>query len=102
MSALDDELRKVRARQNAAMADARAHGEDPVMAALRTSLDYAVDYLDPDLANLEAALGENVEAGSFFLGVQSVGILMQGSNVIEVAKRFGPLLREYMEKARQR
>lgn len=105
---LDDELQKVRDRQNAAMADTAAAGggiNDQLQAAIRAGLDHAVENLDPELRNLELALGVELDGGSFLIAVQTMTMSMQGMNVIQIARErpeLGALLREYVEKARAR
>lgn len=105
MSDFDDELRKVHAKQRAAMDAQAAQGstqQGVLEAALRAALDHAVGGIDPDLAVLEELLGEKVDAGAFFLGAQAIVLSMQGVNAHDVVGQFAPMFREYMARARER
>jgi hypothetical protein len=105
MSGLDDEVEKVRAKQRAAMDEQAAQGstgKGVLEAGVRAALDHALVDLDRDLRALEAALGVEVDAGSFLLGGLTVVLVQRGVDTKLVAAQHGPLLREYMAKARER
>ena len=103
MTGLDDEMEKVRAKQRAAMDEQASRGstrEGVVEAGLRAALDHALTDMGRDLRGLEEALGEDVDAGAFFLGAQIFALSLRGVDVVVAAKAYGPLFREYMAKAR--
>lgn len=99
---IERELAKVRAKQAAAMSD-KSSTEAALEAGLRAAFDHAIDSIH-ELRLLEDALGEELDGGSFLLGMQCAVFAMQGTDAIEVAKL--PLarriFREYIAKARQR
>lgn len=101
---LDDELRKVRARQDEAVRAQAAQGstrEGLFEAAVRASLDHAIENIDPGLADLEGVLGE-LDAGAFLMGMMGAAFAMNGIDLVEAAKLRGELFREYIAKARDR
>lgn len=104
MSELDRELDKVRRKQDAAMGEKASQGstrEGVLDAGVRAALDHAVENLQPDFGNLEKALGEKLDAGSFLMGMQCAALAYQGVDANAAVKAAGPLFREYIAKARE-
>lgn len=102
---LDDELRKVRARQQAAADQAASMGSTArgvFEASVRASLDHAIENIDPSLANLERALGEKIEPGAFLMGMMGAAFAIQGLDINWAIGLERELFVEYIEKARQR
>lgn len=102
---LERELARARAQTDAAM---RASGNtDPdarLEAGLRASLDYALKDMPRDHMKLIAALGgdEEVDAGSFLLGMQVAAFTIQRLDAVECIRLNRDLFREYVAKARER
>lgn len=102
---LEDEMDKVRARQQAAMDAQAAQGStrDGVFeAAIRASMNQAIESIDPSLANLEEVLGDKLDAGSFLMGMMGAAFAINEVDVVEAAKLKTELFREYIAKARER
>lgn len=102
---LDDELRKVRASQDAAMGAKAGEGatrEGVLLAGIRAAMDHAIASTDPSLADLEAALGVKLDAGAFLMGMMGAAFAMQGVDLNEAASAYTDLFNEYIVKARQR
>lgn len=102
---LEDEIARVRARQQAAADQAASMGstrEGVFMAGLRASLDVAIEALPRDLAQLEEALGAELDGGSFLMGMMGAAFVIQGVDLIRAVGLVPELFDEYIERARQR
>lgn len=102
---MEDEMAKARQRRDAAMAAKAAEGstQDGVFeAGIRAALQHSIDNMEPHLSRLGEALEEELDAGSFLLGVQVAAFVQVGLDAIQVAKTplgYG-LLKDFMNKAR--
>lgn len=75
---------------------------DPAEAMLRGALDYTVSQVEPDFSRLSEALGVELDAGSFAMGMLTVAFLMKGMNALEIcAGPYGHLVREFIDNCRK-
>lgn len=70
------------------------------LSALRGALDHTARQVEPDVGNLERALEEEIERGSFALGMMSAAFVMQGLNVVDAVRLYPDVFREFTEKCR--
>lgn len=103
-SPLERETEKAHAAAQSAMDAQAAQGstaEGVLEAGLRAALDHAIAGLPKDHAELEEALGVEVDPGALLIGGLVSTLTLQGVNSVEAARLAAPLLREYMDKARE-
>lgn len=102
---LDDELRQTRAEMRAAAdraASMGSTGRGVFEASVRAALDHAVKDMPRDLGKLEAALGAELDGGSFLMGMMAAAFVIQGADLPQAVGVIPGLFEEYIEKARQR
>lgn len=104
MGAIEDEKARIHRQAAARAGKAVADGEDPVEAYLRATLDAAIKDLHVQIGPFQEALGIDIDPGAFLMGMQCAAFAMGGVDAIAAAKHpvMGPLLREYVGKARAR
>lgn len=67
---------------------------------LRGLLDQTVRQVEPDVSNLERALEERIERGSFAMGMMCAAFVMQGLNIVEASRLNREEFRDFMRKCR--
>lgn len=68
---------------------------------MRQALDHTVTHVQPDFGHIGAALDrEDLDAGSFAMGMLTAGFVLQGLNVIDLALEYRTLVNEFIEKCR--
>jgi hypothetical protein len=102
LGSIEDEKARIHRLAAARAAKAEADGEDPVAAYLRASLDAGLADLGRNFGRLQGALGIDLDPGAFLMGMQCAAFAMSEVDAIEAAQHpiMGPLLREYVGKAR--
>lgn len=70
------------------------------LSALRGALDHTVRQVEPDAGNLERVLEEEIERGSFALGMLCAAFVMQGLNVVDAVRLYPDVFREFTKNCR--
>lgn len=74
---------------------------DPLEAAIRSLLAQTSTTLEPHLSQLRAALGRDVDAGDFALGMLVAALVVNHVDAVQVARAYGPLVREFQDECRR-
>lgn len=67
---------------------------------LRGALDHTARQVEPDVSELERALEEQIERGSFAVGMMAAAFVMQGINLVEAVRLYPEVFRDFTKKCR--